>query len=992
FEQCLQNRAHCEQTIVPAIRQCDGDRLQAIVLVRDEFWMAAVRFFDELDLQLGTDNSLPVDRFSPAHARVVLEKLGQVVDCLPASDQLTADQQRFLEVATESLTASDGRVSPIHLSLFVDMLRESPWTPPALRNVGNWEGIGVAFLQKSLGPDSAPPHRRRCLREIKSILRCLLPPEGEHLRARPRSRAEVIAAAGLADPVELDRLLRILDTELRLVTTVHDASVDEHVPNAIMVHYQLTHDLLVPSIRQWLNREEQGTFRGRARTTLRERAAYWQADPSKRQLPSLVELVRILAGTTRAHWQPAERKLIRQSMRHHAVRWGAMAIVGMLAVNWWTTERSRVPRQQMLNTVRQLRTTRLERIPAFIDELVANPDLSLSVLREQPSLPPAWSNTDWVAIAQLRLDGRLTEQITATLLHLNEDELVIAQQIFGDALPTDVEETLRKQLEEADTISPAEQLRALSLLDYCSKEPLTLSTEVATRITEALLAVPPARLPQWLRNTERNREELLPLLMKRFIADPNDQVVRASARIAIRAFAHDRQSLLAELAVRDDDDQLPMHVQGLESSKALRATLHTLLDESVSGFRNPLNSPALRDDAAKQAVRAAAVSARFGDLTRVLPLLRRQADPTLRVRLIDGFAPLGVDARIVADQLLTQDTDPGIRAALIMMMGRYELSQLPAHLQPELTAILNEFAQIDEDPEVHSAAMWLKRRWSLPAASTVATEASRRGWFEDSLGFTMVIFAPGEFAMGTADDEPERTPAEIQHSQTIARQFALATTEVTIAQYDAFLTANGRQNRKELAKVAPSKSCPQTLMSWHDAARYCNWLSESAGIARSQWCYEPVSTSQDATMQAVADATMRRGYRMPTEAEWEYACRAGTTTPRFCGTIDLLNRYAWCAQPTSTPLSEAGRLLPNPAGLFDIYGNALEWCHDGPTDDSDSQSSDSNDSGRLCWQRGGHNWQAAKLVRSAIRYSSLPGAINFTYGLRVARTVPADGT
>ena len=113
-------------------------------------------------------------------------------------------------------------------------------------------------------------------------------------------------------------------------------------------------------------------------------------------------------------------------------------------------------------------------------------------------------------------------------------------------------------------------------------------------------------------------------------------------------------------------------------------------------------------------------------------------------------------------------------------------------------------------------------------------------------------------------------------------------------------------------------------------AAYCNWLSKQAGIPRDEWCYVPNDKGQYAQgMRVVPDFVKRSGYRLPTALEWEYACRAGSVTRWSFGEAeDLLPKYAWGQSNSWSRLHPVGTLRPNDLGLFDMYGNAWEWCQD----------------------------------------------------------------
>ncbi len=113
--------------------------------------------------------------------------------------------------------------------------------------------------------------------------------------------------------------------------------------------------------------------------------------------------------------------------------------------------------------------------------------------------------------------------------------------------------------------------------------------------------------------------------------------------------------------------------------------------------------------------------------------------------------------------------------------------------------------------------------------------------------------------------------------------------------------------------------------TWYIAANFCNWLSEQEGLPKDQWCYLRNEAGAYAEgMTIPADVLKRTGYRLPTEAEWEYACRAGAVTSRYYGqSIDLLGDYARYQANSRDHAWTCGSLLPNDLGLFDMLGNVV---------------------------------------------------------------------
>jgi formylglycine-generating enzyme required for sulfatase activity len=114
------------------------------------------------------------------------------------------------------------------------------------------------------------------------------------------------------------------------------------------------------------------------------------------------------------------------------------------------------------------------------------------------------------------------------------------------------------------------------------------------------------------------------------------------------------------------------------------------------------------------------------------------------------------------------------------------------------------------------------------------------------------------------------------------------------------------------------------------AALYCIWLSHKEGLPQDQWCYLPNKNGAFADgMHLAPDYLQRTGYRLPTEAEWEVACRAGALTSRYYGeSEELLQKYAWYAKNSAQRTWPVGMLKPNEFGLFDMHGQVEVWCQD----------------------------------------------------------------
>ena len=246
-------------------------------MVRDDFWLAVSRFMADLEAELIPGQNIAlVDLLSQRHAKKVLTLFGQAYGLLPErSSDLTKDQQTFLDQAISGLT-QDGKIVPVRLALSPKWSRERSWTPATLREVGGTEGVGVTFLEETFGSPQANPKHRLHQKAAQAVLKALLPETGTDIKGQMRSEAELQEASGYADrPREFADLIHILDNELRLITPTDPTVPAMRQPTASpgRRYYQLTHDYLVHSLRDWLTRKQRETRRGRAELRLAERSA-----------------------------------------------------------------------------------------------------------------------------------------------------------------------------------------------------------------------------------------------------------------------------------------------------------------------------------------------------------------------------------------------------------------------------------------------------------------------------------------------------------------------------------------------------------------------------------------------------------------------------------------------------------------------------------------------------------------------------------------------
>jgi formylglycine-generating enzyme required for sulfatase activity len=235
---------------------------------------------------------------------------------------------------------------------------------------------------------------------------------------------------------------------------------------------------------------------------------------------------------------------------------------------------------------------------------------------------------------------------------------------------------------------------------------------------------------------------------------------------------------------------------------------------------------------------------------------------------------------------------------------------------------------------------------------------------KNSIGMELVLIPPGRFRMGSPKSEEDRHVNEDQVDVTLTKAFYLGKTEVTQGEWEAVMGTTpwkGKENIRE------GKNYPASFVNWDDATEFCRKLSLKDGVA----------------------------YRLPTEAEWEYACRGGTTTRYSFGDDESrLGDFAWFEDNSGGNREQyphaVARKKPNPFGLSDMHGNVYEWCEDAYDDYKLPGGTDPVVSKKDSWRifRGG-GWESSEnRLRSADRgYTHIPPETRiYALGFRVARS------
>jgi serine/threonine protein kinase/formylglycine-generating enzyme required for sulfatase activity len=1048
FEQWLHAKRNEENTeLVQALRQCDGGRVQCVVLVRDDFWLAVSRFMKAMEVEiLEGRNSALVDLFDLLHARKVLAAFGRAYGRLPDNPcECTSEQTAFLDQGVAGL-AEDGKVISVRMALFAEMMKGKPWTPTTLQEVGGTEGVGVTFLEETFTASTAPPQHRLHQKAAQAVLKALLPQTGTDIKGHMRSQQDLLEASGYAShPKDFDELLRILDSEIRLITPTDPEGKDDADTSTLQAgakYYQLTHDYLVPSLRDWLTRKQKETRRGRAELLLADRASVWNLRPDNRQLPSLLQWLQIRWHTRKQSWTPPQRKMMWKASRYHAVRGTVVAVllavatVTGLVVSGQVEERRK--ETQAAGLVHAVLNADITQTPAIIGEMAGYRTWTDPLLRDEyQKEKPNSRQRLHASLALLPVDASQVTYLKDRLLDAEAGDVAVLR----DALLPHKDQLVHKLwpiVETPEKGKEAQRLRAAAALakyDPASDQWAKCSALVVHDLVQENAVF----LLYWSEAYRPVKNSCLAPLAEIFRDQrPERAAERTVATSLLADYAADQPQLLADLLMDADEKQFAViypkvQEQGERGLPALTGEIDTKPPAELP------SSDARREKLAKRQANAAVALVRMNRPAKVWPLLKRTPpdDPRVRSYLIHRLSLLGADAGAVIKRL-DEEPDVTIRRALLLSLGEFAAKELSPAAHKSLVPKVQETYRTDADPGVHAAAEWLLRQWQEEAwlqqvngewakdkdqrekrlhgiQQSVTKEQAKTPpqWYVNGEGQTMVVVpGPVEFVMGSPPAEEGRALMESQHTRRIGRTFALGAKPVTVRQFRRFLRENhleawfeaGGKAAPLMKKYSPDESGPIILVDWDTAAAYCNWLSQQEGIGPEQWCYE--TNAQQLAQEKLSAAVMLAlaphplvatasarfflvdrplkvtaltanylrlgGYRLPTEAEWEYACRAGAVTSRYYGeTEELLPQYAWSNKNSGERCWPVGRKKPNDLGLFDMHGNVWTWCQerykDYPAAKDREAFEDEEDDLRI--------FKAANRVLRAGSFDSLPSSV-----------------
>jgi len=430
---------------------------------------------------------------------------------------------------------------------------------------------------------------------------------------------------------------------------------------------------------------------------------------------------------------------------------------------------------------------------------------------------------------------------------------------------------------------------------------------------------------------------------------------------------------------------------------------------------------------------AASVLLQLGKAREALGVWRMTDDPEATTQFLAHCKLRGVtlDQLLQCWDLLTGpqagEFPSHMRYGLLLALGEFQLVDLPPDRGQELVDQLAAAYGRDPSRDVHSAAGWLLRAWGQHEIAQKQDETEvpyhpEREWFNEvievqprgesgvdgspppkrRIPLTWIVFPKGTAEIGSGLDEQVRSDGNRQVTVEFTRSFAVMDREVTMEEMLALQPGYAPL----LAQFGAEPKVAAFAVDWLHAVAYAQWLSAQRGLPESEWAYTTAEAIEVAKASALDQSTLTalrnvsvnlnaRGFRLPTEAEWEVMARGGVRTAFGMGSDPgSLQRFAWFEDNSRGRVQPPRQLRPTLQGLFDIQGNVWEWVHDWYEAPMPEVVIDHTGpaTGTQRVYRGG-SWNGAQReCRLSKRMGSLPETRAINLGFRLARTLGDTAT
>jgi formylglycine-generating enzyme required for sulfatase activity len=679
-----------------------------------------------------------------------------------------------------------------------------------------------------------------------------------------------------------------------------------------------------------------------------------------------------------------------------------------------THDQQKQDRQQAELLINKLRAASVDRLPALLDELKGCGDAAQTLLRQELAKQPVGSaERRNLALASVEDDVGLIDELYERLLEADpKDEFPVVRDVLAkhaDRLKGRLWDVVREE-NERNQQRRLHAAGALAAYDPFNSRWRWLKKKIVSRMVELTPVLGP-----W-------QEALRPV--GRRLIDPLGQLYRDESlpeiqrSVALSLFADYASGQPAELCDAICDAEPQQYEELFESLTRQRGDAKVcLINELKKEIVGADDQEAIR--AARRRAMAAITLVRQAesdeDYASALEIFRVNEDPEPLTQFVHECKARRVtpsqlfDCLDLADRRRDGLTGESRRFGdtalygLMLAAGDYALDEFAADVREGMVRRIEGWYRDDPSSAVHGASGWLLRQWQQTRqadaiAQRVVPYDDSREWFtvaiqpgsgDDVRSFfmTFIVFQPGDYMIGSAGEVDGLRQDEQRHRVTLTRPFAILDRSVTRGEVEEFGV------KSAIDEFSPTLDCPMVGTNWFEAVLYCRWLTERLGMTEEDQPYpSPESLSQRdypfyPDTEYPRDWPLRPdrfGARLPTEAEWEVACRSGTLTPfAFGRDAALLRHYGWYIKNSGQRTHAAGEKRPNLRGLSDVHGNVSEWCHDWYDNYQDGTKDPSGPvSGSSRVNRGGHSVYGELGCRSAHRESTTPTVRGTGMGLR----------